>query len=57
MNSVLKNKIEKTLGDKFVYSGIHLSTKGIKPDGKSRKNQHVPLIMIKLNLLHLKLLN
>ena len=37
MNSVLKNKIEKALGDKFVYCGIHLSTKGLKADGKPRK--------------------
>ena len=43
MNSVLKNKIEKALGDKFVYSGIHLSTKGLKPDGKSRKKPICPI--------------
>jgi len=38
MNSVLKNKIVKALGDKFVYCGIHLSTEGFKQDGKPRKN-------------------
>ena len=43
MNSVLKNKIEKVLGDKFVYCGIHLSTKGLKADGKPRKKPICPV--------------
>ena len=57
MTSVLKNKIEKVLGDKFVYCGIPLSTKGLKADGKPRKNLYVPLIMIKLGVPNLKRLN
>ena len=43
MNSVLKNKIEKALGDKFVYCGIHLSSKGLKTDGKPRKKTIYPV--------------
>ena len=43
MDSVLKNKIEKVLGDKFVYCGILLSTKGFKADGKPRKKPICPI--------------
>ena len=43
MNSVLKHKIEKVLGDKFVYCGIHLSTKGLIADEKTRKKRICPV--------------
>ena len=43
MDSVLKNKIEKVLGDKFVYCGILLSTKGLKADEKPRKKPICPI--------------
>ena len=57
MNSVLKNKIEKALGDKFVYCGIHLSTKGLKTDGNPQKIPICPVDMIKLSVPNLKRLN